>query len=188
MFALFKFLASYFNKIKMRQNLIEEDMLFKIELKENLNEINTNIDKDDFIIVEEKMKEDLECINERSNEISKLNEINLSINENYQKLDLSDYSSTLINLLSCKCKARVSNKVISDIIYEYYESLIDIGNVFLILNQFKNSIKSSITSKKNVINKKILLKIKRKNLSINEKPYEIQTFKIQRNKKKFYNK
>ena len=81
----------------MRQNLIEEDMLFKIELKENLNEINTNIDKDDFIIVEEKMKEDLECINERSNEISKLNKINLSSNENYQKIDLSDYSSTLIN-------------------------------------------------------------------------------------------
>ena len=172
----------------MRQNLIEEDMLFKIELKENLNEKYNNIPKHDFIITEEKMKEDVECINERSNEISKLNEINLSSNENYQKLDLSDYSSTLINLLSCKCKARVSNKVISDIIYEYYESLIDVGNLFLILNQVKNSIKSSTTSKKNVIDKKIFLKIKRKNLSMNEKSYGIQTFKIQRNQKKFYNK
>ena len=29
----------------MRQNLIEQDMLFKIEMNENLNEINNNIDK-----------------------------------------------------------------------------------------------------------------------------------------------
>ena len=54
-------------------------MLFKIELKENLNEINNNIDKDHFIITEEKMKEEVEYINERSNEISKVNEINLSL-------------------------------------------------------------------------------------------------------------
>ena len=34
-FALFKFLLSYFNRIKLRENLIEEAMLFKIDMKEN---------------------------------------------------------------------------------------------------------------------------------------------------------
>ena len=73
-------------------------MLFKIDLKENLN--NNNINKDDFSISEEKINE--EC--ESSNEIIKLNEINQS-KRNFEKLDLTDYSPTLINLLSCKCKS-----------------------------------------------------------------------------------
>ena len=53
-------------------------MLFKIELKENLNEINNNIDKDHFIITEEKMKEDLEFIMKDQMRFN-LNEINLSL-------------------------------------------------------------------------------------------------------------
>ena len=181
-FALFKFLASFFNKIKLRQNLIEEDMLFKIDLKENLN--NNNINKDDFSISEEKINE--EC--ESSNEIIKLNEINQS-KQNFEKLDLTDYSPTLINLLSCKCKSKkkISNEFMTKIIYEYYDSLIDVTNVLMILNKVKNSIKPCISSNKNVLDKKLLLKISRK-ISMNDKIYGIKTFKIQRNKLKSYNK
>ena len=79
---------------------------------------------------------------------------------------------------------RVSNKIITDIIYEYYDSLIDVTNIFLILNQVKNSIKPSNTSNKNIMDKKILLTIKRKTLSKNDKSYGTTKFKIQRNKLK----
>ena len=73
------------------------------------------------------MKLDLES--ERSNEIINLNEINQSPYDNYNLLDLTDYSPMLMNLLSCKCKERVSNKLVTDIIYEYYDSLIDVSNL-----------------------------------------------------------
>ena len=73
------------------------------------------------------------------------------------------------------------------IIYEYYDSLIDVTNVLMILNKVKNSIKPCISSNKNVLDKKLLLKISRK-ISMNDKIYGIKTFKIQRNKLKSYNK
>ena len=93
------------------------------------------------------------------------------------KIKISDYLPLYINLLSCKCRNQKfdSSNLIFKMIYEYYESIIDVSNILIKLHQIEKIIK-------NPGKKKIVLKIGKKILP-DLKSREISTFKINRFKK-----
>ena len=111
-------------------------------------------------------------------EIDKI-EIKQSANEYFKKIKIEDYLPLGINLLSCKCrKPEVSsNNKIFDLIYEYYQLMIDVSNIFIKLYHIEN-----FNVLKNSGEKIFLIKIVIKNLFKDLK--SISIFKINRFKKK----
>ena len=174
---IFKFCCGYFNKIKLRQSFIEEDMLFKKESKEDLYDMNINSIKQEMANKVENIEDNIQFnkdpqINDNSNKVQAVSK------EDHLKPDLSDDLPCLINFLSCYCRKNRSNSENFALfkVYEYYESLSDARNLMINIHDI---ISSKNSKNRNFINKingtKIVLKISRKNLKINSQCKSIAT-------------
>ena len=181
---LFKFLCSYFNKSKIKQDFIDETMKFKSDTNLDLIDLDVNSRKNDYFVIEEDYDEQLRPDKETQIKNIKLKRAELNIDEGYEKLDLDNYLPSYINFLSCNCRKKKKDSITNVLrtVYEYYDSIIDITKILIKLHHIENFIKSKATSSiKNLKHKKILLKINRKMLPIIEKSNLISTFKIRRN-------
>ena len=163
---IFKFLSSYFNKIKLRQNFIEEDMLFKKESNFDLFDVNINSIKREFTAVEENKahKQDSARNNLRELDI-KPHTSNVVSSKEFIKPKISDDLPFIIKLLYCKCRKKssfLSNYALIKV-YEFYESIIDVKNILINLhklNNFRNKIANISNTNSN--NEKIVIKLIKK--------------------------
>ena len=176
---VFKFLGSYFNKIKLRQNFIEEDFLFKDDSKTDFLKNDLNLNMSGISIEEDKRNDN----NYEKDSIKKFKSNDFKVlHSDYEKLDFDNYSWSDIYLLNNICDKSKKESNIFSPIYEFYESIIDVSNILIKLHKI-DFIKENTNLKEN----KILLKIRRKVKNRLNELNVIKTFKIQRNKYKINN-
>ena len=176
---VFKFLGSYFNKIKLRQNFIEEDFLFKDDSKTDFLKNDLNLNMSGISIEEDKRNDN----NYEKDSIKKFKSNDFKVlHSDYEKLDFDNYSWSDIYLLNNICDKSKKESNIFSPIYEFYESIIDVNNILIKLHKI-DFIKENTNLKEN----KILLKIRRKVKNRLNELNVIKTFKIQRNKYKINN-
>ena len=159
-FIIFKLLCSSFNNLKLKHKFIKENILYQTdEIKEEMPPINRNLNNNNFCLIEDINAEEFHSAKDKIFEIDKLKtkKLNDDNNEDEMKIKISDYLPLYINLLSCKCKNQKfdSSNLIFKMIYEYYESIIDVSNILIKLHQIEKIIKYSAK-------KKIVLKIGKK--------------------------
>ena len=195
-FLVFKLPWTRFNNLKLNHKFIEENILYQAkELKEDhfhkhskIVEKSPDINNKLFEIFKIEIKQGTNVLEEKLEKLSPQNEkifeidkieIKQSANEYFKKIKIEDYLPLGINLLSCKCrKPEVSsNNKIFDLIYEYYQLMIDVSNIFIKLYHIEN-----FNVLKNSGEKIFLIKIVIKNLFKDLK--SISIFKINRFKKK----
>ena len=166
-FIIFKLLCSSCNNLKLKNKFIQENILYQVEFtRDDIFKIDKNIAENQFGVIEESKAEDSKSIENKGKEIIHLKSLKIRQDsiEQYKELEIADHMPFYINFLSCiwrKPKFECNNFIISSI-YRYFESMIDVRNILIMLHQVEKFMKKK-NNFRNSKEKKLLLKIGLKN-------------------------